>query len=714
MDDAEVVRQRIISAGDVEGGKIWSKVKEEIQVIGDEAAAGVISADAALAKVTDALNKAKVRYSIFNGSLNAEEASLSARTSFEANQEIKTEQYIQTLRDLEKKGERVTSDLSNAYKTAVNLSKVVSKSNKGGVAKSDIALGTGIEERIRGIIKIATPYSTGSRPKHSIEAVHAELRAVNSDIRSAVPKSETSRRLNELKTALLKDIDKMGEKSELLRASQDFYRREIADVFLNGKPEQLHGVSSSEFLNHFMRGSVEDMRQLRTALSDPYTGKLSADTIEAMEVWLLNNINSKLGTDASADSLTAWYKQNKNGKIFDAFPELRPKTEDVISSIQAAQDNVDAALSKQKSAQENQRAAIETNNRYQAIEERRIQGIKSAATKEADDYIAKETKAMQDLAISQYLGPEPANAIKAILENEKIRRLDRLQELVNATRQDQTGAAFQGLQNAFRKYLQERFARYGSNTTQSNNPADAVSYKDLEISLQALNRELNPDSVYRQAMDMLLPQSEVQAIELARKQLQILNRKHALTSGESSTQFNSITDQVLNSALQGNLLNTVFTLGRAFDPSARSKLARTAESIANTIKWTWKGDTANLTRQFMVDAMSNPQVAIDAIRGLTPENLPKAKAFLRAWTTSKQLGIEYMPPPFAVTDSTEESLQNGTITTDTKYGYKIIQTKRGNYNLMSPSGDDLGIFKTKQEAEVSSANHFNSVLLKKK
>lgn len=709
----EAVRQEIISAGDTEGAAIWSDAKELIQKIGDKAANNVISAEEASLQAIAALNQAKLRYSNFRGILNAEDASRAAKVSFDTNLELRTAQYLESLKRIAKEGEPVTTDLANAYKAALRLSKPATRANQGGRAKSEIAQGVPLEKEIEGIKLIAAPRANGAIPKHTIYKAHAELRRINSAIREAVPKSETSRRLNEIKTALLKDINAMGEKSDLLRESQAFYKNEIADVFLNGKAESLYNVDPSNFADHFMSGSIEDMRQFRKAISDS-NGRLSEDALNGMEMWLLNNLNNKLGVDASPEKLSAWYKQNQDDKIFNAFPELRGKTQEIISNIEDAKVAVDAALNAKNSAEVQQKQDIETNNRFQMFAMKQREEAISGAIKKADDYIAKETKAMADTAATRYLGPEPDKAIAKILENTNIKRINELKQLMAAAAQDPTGIATIGLQNAFRKYLQERFARYGSNTTQSNNPADAVSYENLEVSLRALNAELEPTSVYRQAMDLMLPRQEVAAMELARKQLQILNRRYALTSGESSTQYNTITDQVLNSVLSGNLLDTVFTLGRAFDPSSRSKIARTAESIANAIKWTWKGDTAALTKDFMVDAMSNPQVAIEAMRGITPENLPRAKAFLRAWTLSRQRGVDYAPLPFGVTDSTEESLANGTITTDTRYGYKIIQTKRGNFEVYSPSGNPLGLYKTKQEAEVRSADHFNSILSKQK
>jgi hypothetical protein len=712
LEQLERTRQTIVRYGDLEGAQIWSEAKAQIQKIGDEAAQGVIDAELAHAQATSVMNDAMSRYQVFNGSLNKESASRAAYVQYAANKKISGKIAGKAYSRLKKESENIMTDLDNAYRTALQLSKPVSRTNSKGRPLSEVKQNIPLEAEIEGILLLGRPFQKGTRRKYTVFTLQKELARVNSAIRDATPGSESLRRLNELKTSLMDDLDDMGKNSELVRQANELYKQH-AEIFLNGKSSNASRVAPSEFADHFLNGTVEDMRQFRAAMSDPVTGELPAAMIEEMEVWMLNHVNSKLGMEANPKTLGLWFRQNEKGPIFDAFPELRGKVGEILRDIEATAEIVDEKVFAKNSAVTNQEKAQQFLARYQAEQERLVAQTKEAAIKAGDEYFAAASKELQDTAVTRFIGPEPDVAIQKIFDNDEIKRLPQFRQLVDAAMQDQSGMAMEGLRSAFRKYLQDRFAKYGTITSKKNKIAAEVSFEDLDTSIRELNIELNPNSIYRKAMDMILDPREVEAVRLARKQLEILNRKSSLTQGESSTQYNTTQDTILENALSGNLLDLVSTVARGIDPSKRSATARTGEALARVFKQLWQGDVKMRTQQLMVEAMANPQISIEVLRKVSPETMPQVNAFLRAWTVSKQRDQEYMPVPFGTIDVTEEFLQNGTITTDTKYGYKIIQTKSGNFQLMSPSGQPLGVFQSKQEAEARSGTHFSQNLLKK-
>ena len=72
------------------------------------------------------------------------------------------------------------------------------------------------------------------------------------------------------------------------------------------------------------------------------------------------------------------------------------------------------------------------------------------------------------------------------------------------------------------------------------------------------------------------------------------------------------------------------------------------------------------------------------------------------------------PLPFAPQNVYEEDLQNGTVTTDFKYGFKVVKTPQKKYMLFSPSGDRVGIYSSATEAEQKAINqHMNDIMNRK-
>jgi hypothetical protein len=173
-------------------------------------------------------------------------------------------------------------------------------------------------------------------------------------------------------------------------------------------------------------------------------------------------------------------------------------------------------------------------------------------------------------------------------------------------------------------------------------------------------------------------------------------------------------DIILGEGLSGNAISVLFKFARGVDPSKRSSLAAGTEGVVNLVRKLWKGDVKKRTEELLVDFVSKPDVAVEMLRTLDQKSKPRVEAFLKAWTSARGMEQVVKPLPFAPQNVYEEDLQNGTVTTDFKYGFKVVKTPQKKYMLFSPSGDRVGIYSSATEAEQKAINqHMNDIMNRK-
>lgn len=693
--EAKRLHDSMVAQGQMEGALILQDAASIIQKLGSEAEAGRISAIEANARALSALNDAQSRLFQFSGNATKETASTTSKTRFASNEALSDKIVADAYAYARREGGPVAADFSNTWKAAKRVA-------KQKLSPSQKRAGTGLADGISAIIETYAPFQNGKFRTYSFESLRQELININSKLRLAPDGSQEKMQLSEIRAGLEKDLEKAADKHYLLKEANSLYKAH-ADKFDNGVSGSVYTKNPSEFLDLFMTGSVEELRRLRSALSDPVTGDLNAEAAMDIELYVANQLADSFGSQPKAKTLQEWRARNEATKIIEgAFPEIKPGIDKFIQDIADTEEMALQMTTALKKAEENKADVVAFNARLQKDAETRKAQRETLREKQAATKFAETQKQIIDSAATRFLGPYPVDAIKNIMDNPNVDPRREMAALIDSARKDPTGGAVEGIRNAVRKYLADESKLLAQVVVNENFKSAEVTPDKLAVSLRALNEQLDPTSKFRQTLDLVLDPREIEALKTVRRQLEILGRRTSLTQGESATTYNSIYDQVLREGLSGNMVNILGNLAKGVDPTRRAGLSRAILAFIDATKKVWKGDINERTQELMVDAMIDPAVAIEMLRPIKDITLPRARAFLQTWTLTKEQELEYTPLPFSVQASYEEDLANGTVTTDTANGYRIVQTPQKNFRLYSPEGEEMGLFRSFQEAEAKS------------
>lgn len=702
IQEAANLRDTAIAKGNQDGAAIFDRAFAEVQRIRSAAVNRVSDAETASLEANVVLNNAMSEFAEQSGIQTKATASTAARTRFQQLDQASADIAEQAYARIGKQGDSILTDFSNSYKGAVAAAKKYR-------SRSERIEGANLDPAIRRIIDNYGPTQKGSFRKFNIHTLRGEIVAINNAIRKAAADSMPLAALNEVRTAMEKDLDKLGEKSKLVREANAIYKDHI-DKYVKS-----NGLNKppSEFLDHYLNGSFEDHKQLRAASTNPNTGEISPAVFNEITNWTLNKLVGKFGVKPSAKALSDWYKNEDLSSVFEVFPEVQPRVKAVIEGISSAQKTVDDLLSQKKTAEANQREAFDYADTQLEYAQRQADQLVAGVSKSAQTTFDEFARSVQNTAASRFLGPTPVTAIENIFADRSRSPVKEFGALMQAAQGD--AGAVEGIKNALREYIARNTAKYASVVAgKSLDATGEVTAKDLKLSVSKLNEELLPTSDIRQVMDMVLDPREVLALKTAREQTRAMLRKTSLTQGESSTAFNTVQDIILGEGLSGNAMSVLFRFARGVDPSKRSALTAGVESTVDLARKLWRGDAKTRVEELLVDFNSNPYVAAEMLRGLDQKSKPRVEAFLKAWTVAKGLNQTVKPLPFAPQNVYEEDLKNGTVTTDTKYGFKIVKTQQRKYRLFAADGTPVGIYDTPTEAEQKAVNQHMQNILKQK
>jgi len=114
--------------------------------------------------------------------------------------------------------------------------------------------------------------------------------------------------------------------------------------------------------------------------------------------------------------------------------------------------------------------------------------------------------------------------------------------------------------------------------------------------------------------------------------------------------------------------------------------------LTDVFRTMWRGDVPKKAQGMLVNAMIDPQAAIELLRPLDKQSLPRIKSWLRVYPQS---GASL---PFNEINTDEQQLPSGTVTTDNFTGYRIVQTNKNSFKLYNDRKQLEGIFTSGNDA----------------
>lgn len=672
-DKATALRDKMIAEGQTKAAEKLSKALAVIDETAAKAQEQVITMDQAYALTTQALQSATHELMQANGMTTKEQAGTNVSQRFAANKEVVNADVTKLFDDASAAGG--ATDFKNTYQAALDVMEKRPVSSKQE--------GLGIIPEIEAIVKTHAPDEDGNRKVYPISELQKLLSTITEEIRDLPEgKRKQESALNVVKDALLADLDAVPEVSPKIREARSAYR-DYAERFLNKSSEGALKKEAALFIDNFVsKAGVQEMRRLRSALVDPGTNTLPDVIANDLATFQLNKLANK--NIVTSKQLTKWMQSNDGTAFTNTFPETIPTLNKVINGIINASKEVDAALDAKNVASQNLIAENQLARRNTRIAEQLAEAeIKESSTKAREQY-QQTLDALKEQAAQKFLGPNPLDAINSILTSKQADPTIAMQSLAASAAQDPSGAATLALQDTVRLWLNQIIRNSGKAIFESLDPNEKPNINELRVSDAKLTALLTNDKI-TSALSVVLTPQEIGAVNLASKQMSALSSRLASNTGSSDTSLMQAQAMILEEGLSGNVIGAMHTLLRAADPSYKKQVSTIVRNFAELISKSWRGNPKEAYLQMMADAMSNPEVAIEALRDVR-SNPERSKAFVKHWLFWQKENRPYQPLPFSVQNVSREDFADGSVVIDSLYGYKIYQMPGKRFRLVTPTG----------------------------
>lgn len=496
----------------------------------------------------------------------------------------------------------------------------------------------------------------------------------------------TARLLGVLKKGVESDLAALGDLYADVKAANANYKI-YADRYLNDVSGSVlrGGVYPSQTIEAYAV-SKEALQQLRSAASE------RPEVIKSVGDWIYGQMLDSVRGNPSAKAIQNWVNGKSGRMLLDVFPEVyEAKIAPEIAGLTAAETQKSAAelsLSKVKEKLlETKKIAVED------IKEARAESIrlKTESKQEAQTRFQEDKKAIQASQAAAYVGAAPEIAIGKVINGEN--PVANMQELVNRASQDPTGNAIEGLKNALKNYLNTVLRRTGEEAT-TENAIKPLQKADLALSFDNLNKYFVEGGLKRSAIEVLLGKDskELQALDKTRRQVALYARRRRAAGGQSVTNLYQAMEANFETGLAENTLSVLGRLTSSVMPMELKRVTGVMSDLTDVFRTMWRGDVAKKAQGMLVNAMIDPQAAIELLRPLDKQSLPRIKSWLRVYPQS---GASL---PFNDINTNEQQLPSGTVTTDNFTGYRIVQTGKNSFKLYNDRKQLEGIFTSGNDA----------------
>lgn len=599
------------------------------------------------------------------------------------------------------KNSNVTTDFSNTYK-AVRGALGTNGFGRFGMAEKNRAT-----KAIQFLRKYTRPRTDDEGKQLQVRKVGvllSDMRVLNDVISEAAESGQTNtvRILKGVYDGMNKDLEAAGDAFPQIKEANAAWReamRKYGNGVIGRVLSMREAVPTEKTLDAIFAGNsgtqdLSSAQQLRDAIKE------RPEAIAAVNDWFVNKLAENGGK--TYESMRNWMRENQQSEILNVFPEARSTLEGYVRDVRDAELAASAASQAVKTAKDV--PAVATVEPDGSIRYKIPQHVKEAATERRDMIKAQALEIKKRLidetknnAFSKFVNTSPQNAVSEVLASKD--PIAAMQQVVGMAQQDPSGGAMDGLKNALREFVMLAIEKNGRPITINNQPDAPPGRGDLGLSLAKLEGFTKKASTsLRPILEIVYgPDSpEMQALDLARTQMAIWSRSEQ-TKGSSPTYDLTEMNIGLNELIQDNVLGFISKVGRGFTPTRGvfNKLAWIGDLYTKAY---YKGLT-EMVERFQVEAMINPELAIEALLPLTPENLPRANALLKTYFVSKDHMLRDTPPlPFSVLNTKQEQLGEGMFLRDKVTGYSI-QAKGGKFKTFSDTNKLLGVFDTLQRAK---------------
>ena len=605
---AEAARDSAIEKGNREAVSALNDALAESRNNFNAAKQGAIAADAALEASAARLKQAGQQFAQAQKSRSRSDQSITVEQVLLRN--AKEEKALHD--EAYAKAREETGDLVVDYANTIKALKEVRKKagERGSIPEH-------ISKMIKGLIE-----NPDKNKVNRVEDIDSDYRSISGELSDTKNIAHRSW-LGMVKNSLKADLETAGNASPLFAKANKLYFEYARKYFDGPAWGVIYGQGNkktppSQTIDAYT-SDLESLIQLKESIK----GDPAAQ--QAIDNWFVDMFSQKVSSAPTVKSMEDWAMKGAARDFSRVFPSARAAVDKAQSDIRTSEAGVERAQQEKTLARELAAEAKAELTEKKVDAKQRETVIEKEKRQQAKEAFRNEQERIQGMAANKILGKDAQVAVASIFESDNA--VGTTSEIMAALRGNTQ--AEEGFKNAVSSYLNEKL-RSKSRVETTLNKAEPVKQDEFAALFGKLNDFLVDGSRERAVLEKVYGKDskEMKALDIIRKQYELLARPTRTTQGQSQTALRTSIGSNLSDINKNNSLGALQRIAAGLDEKVGAG-ARFFTAVSSLLRFASKGDPSKVALNILVEAQTNPKLAAELLRGQTPDSIKKLRPYAK-------------------------------------------------------------------------------------
>ena len=605
---AEAARDSAIEKGNREAVSALNDALAESRNNFNAAKQGAIAADAALEASAARLKQAGQQFAQAQKSRSRSDQSITVEQVLLRN--AKEEKALHD--EAYAKAREETGDLVVDYANTIKALKEVRKKagERGSIPEH-------ISKMIKGLIE-----NPDKNKVNRVEDIDSDYRSISGELSDTKNIAHRSW-LGMVKNSLKADLETAGNASPLFAKANKLYFEYARKYFDGPAWGVIYGQGNkktppSQTIDAYT-SDLESLIQLKESIK----GDPAAQ--QAIDNWFVDMFSQKVSSAPTVKSMEDWAMKGAARDFSRVFPSARAAVDKAQSDIRTAEAGVERAQQEKTLARELAAEAKAELTEKKVDAKQRETVIEKEKRQQAKEAFRNEQERIQGMAVNKILGKDAKMAFTNIFKSDD--PVGMTSEIMATLRGNKQ--AEEGFKNALSSYLNENL-RSNSRVETTLNKAEPVKPDEFAAIFGKLNDFLTEGLRERAVLEKVYGKDskEMKALDIIRKQYELLARPTRTTQGQSQTALRTAIGSNLSDINKNNSLGALQRIAAGLDEKVGAG-ARFFTAVSSLLRFASKGDPSKVALNILVEAQTNPKLAAELLRGQTPDSIKKLRPYAK-------------------------------------------------------------------------------------
>jgi hypothetical protein len=605
---AEAARDSAIEKGNREAVSALNDALAESRNNFNAAKQGAIAADAALEASAARLKQAGQQFAQAQKSRSRSDQSITVEQVLLRN--AKEEKALHD--EAYAKAREETGDLVVDYANTIKALKEVRKKagERGSIPEH-------ISKMIKGLIE-----NPDKNKVNRVEDIDSDYRSISGELSDTKNIAHRSW-LGMVKNSLKADLETAGNASPLFAKANKLYFEYARKYFDGPAWGVIYGQGNkktppSQTIDAYT-SDLESLIQLKESIK----GDPAAQ--QAIDNWFVDMFSQKVSSAPTVKSMEDWAMKGAARDFSRVFPSARAAVDKAQSDIRTSEAGVERAQQEKTLARELAAEAKAELTEKKVDAKQRETVIEKEKRQQAKEAFRNEQERIQGMAVNKILGKDAKMAFTNIFKSDD--PVGMTSEIMATLRGNKQ--AEEGFKNALSSYLNEKL-RSKSRVETTLNKAEPVKQDEFAAIFGKLNDFLTEGLRERAVLEKVYGKDskEMKALDIIRKQYELLARPTRTTQGQSQTALRTAIGSNLSDINKNNSLGALQRIAAGLDEKVGAG-ARFFTAVSSLLRFASKGDPSKVALNILVEAQTNPKLAAELLRGQTPDSIKKLRPYAK-------------------------------------------------------------------------------------